>query len=175
MSVTAQEAEAYLTRAIRRYSPQVAATARAGLKKLRERFPGARLLVYERRQVLPIGLASAAGGGAVLSLVLYPRWVRFFFLDGVAIDDPERRLEGQGRQVRSLRVDEEAALFDDPYVRRLIAQAVQVAGVDFKTGDGQVVIKSTVGATPGGSRRSRTQPPNKRLQPSARAIVGRRG
>jgi hypothetical protein len=42
-----------------RYSPDVAATARAGLKKLRARFPGARQLVYDRRQSLPIGFAPS--------------------------------------------------------------------------------------------------------------------
>ena len=57
--------EAYLDTAIGRYSPEVAATARAGLKKLRARFPGARQLVYERRQSLPIGFAPAERGSAV--------------------------------------------------------------------------------------------------------------
>jgi hypothetical protein len=88
--------EAYLDKAIGRYSPEVAATARAALGKLRQRFPGARQLVYERRQSLPIGFAPAERGSAVFSLVLYPRWVRFFFLDGAALDDPEGRLEGTG-------------------------------------------------------------------------------
>lgn len=178
MSVPAlvPDAEAYLARAIGQYSSPVAATARASLEKLRARFPGARLLVYERRPALPIGLAPAAGGGAVMSLVLYPRWVRFFFLEGVAIEDPEGRLDGQGRQVRSLRVDAEAALFDDPYVIRLMAQAVRLAGVNLKVGRGEVVLKSRIGATSGKSQRSRPRSPNKRLQPTAaRAIVSRRG
>src|SRR6478672_3941068 len=98
--------EAYLDKAISRYTPPVAATARAALKKLCARFPGAGRPVYERRQSLVIGFAPAAGGAAVFSLVLYPRWVRFFFLEGIALDDPEGRLEGSGSQVRSLRVDE---------------------------------------------------------------------
>jgi hypothetical protein len=136
--------EAYLDKAIGRYSPTVAATARAGLKKLRVRFPGARVLVYERRQSLPIGFAPSGSGPAVFSLVLYPRWVRFFFLEGVAIDDPEGRLEGAGNQVRSIRVDQRAAIFDDPYVRGLIAQALKVAGADLEGGRGQVVLKSKV-------------------------------
>ena len=88
---------AYLEKAIGRYSPQVAATARAGLKKLHARFPGARQLVYERRQSLPIGFGPAERGGAAFSLVLYPS---------------------------SVRVDEEARLFDDPYVCELMPQAV---------------------------------------------------
>jgi hypothetical protein len=136
--------EDYLDKAIGRYAPEVAATARAGLKKLRARFPGAKQLVYERRMSLPIGFAPAERGGAVFSLVLYPRWVRFFFLEGVAIDDPEGRLEGTGSQVRSIRVDEHAAVLDDPYIRGLMKQALKVAGVDLKTGRGQVVLKSKV-------------------------------
>jgi hypothetical protein len=135
--------EAYLDKAIGRYSPEVAATARAGLKKLRAQFPGARLLVFERRQSLPIGFAPAEGG-SVFSLVLYPRWVRFFFLEGVAIDDPKGRLEGTGRQVRSIRLDERAAILDDPCIRGLMAQALKVAGADLKTGNGRVVLKSKI-------------------------------
>jgi hypothetical protein len=134
--------QAYLDKAIGRYSAEVAATARAGLKTLRARFPGARLMVYERRQSLPIGFAPAERGAAVFSLVLYPRWVRFFFLEGVAIDDPEGRLEGTGSQVRSIRVDARAAILDDPYIRGLMAQALKVAGANLKTGRGQVVLRS---------------------------------
>ena len=133
---------AFLDRAIGRYSPKVAATARAGLKNLRARFPGARQLVYERRQSLPIGFAPAKCGSAVFSLVLYPRWVRFFFLEGVAMDDPEGRLEGTGSQVRSIRVDQRAAVLDDPYIRRLMVQALKVAVADLKTGTGLVVLRS---------------------------------
>jgi hypothetical protein len=133
---------AYLEKAIGRYAPEVAATAREGLKKLRARFPGARQPVYERRQSLVIGFAPADDGAAVFSLVLYPRWVRFFFLEGVAIDDPEGRLEGTGNQVRSIRVTERAAILDDPYIRGLMTQALKVAGADLRTGRGRIVLKS---------------------------------
>lgn len=139
----AGEAE-YLEKAIGRYSPQVAATARAALDKLRGRFPGARQLVYDRPRSLPIGFAPAERGPAVFSLVLYPRWVRFFFLEGVAIDDPEGRLEGTGKQVRSIRLDERAAVLDDPYIRGLMAQALKVAAADLKRGKGGIVLKSKI-------------------------------
>ena len=135
---------AYLEKAIGRYAPEVAATARAGLKKLRKQFPGARQLVYDRRQSLPIGFAPAGRGSPIFSLVLYPRWVRFFFLEGVAIDDPDGRLEGTGSQVRSIRLDERAAILDDPYIRGLMAQALKVAGADLKKGRGQIVLKTTI-------------------------------
>ena len=134
--------KAYLDKAIARYSPEVAATARAGLKKLRALFPGARQIVYDRRQSLPVGFAPAEHGSPIFSLVLYQRWVRFFFLEGVAIDDPEGRLEGGGSQVRSIRLDDRAAILDDPYIRGLIAQALTVAGANLKTGRGRIVLKT---------------------------------
>jgi hypothetical protein len=138
------EEAAYLEKAIDRYSPQVALTAKAGLKKLRALFPGARQLVYERRQVLGIGFAPAERGSPVFSIVLYPRWVRFFFFEGVALDDPEGRLEGSGNQMRTIRVDEAAQILDDRYIRGLMQQALKVAGVDLKKGTGQVVLRSTI-------------------------------
>jgi hypothetical protein len=134
----------YLNKAIDRYAPEVAATARAGLKKLRARFPGARQLVFERRGSLPIGFAPAERGSPVFSLVVYPRWVRFFFLEGVTIDDPKGRLEGTGNQVRSIRLDERAAILDDPYIRGLITQALKVAGASLKTGTGEIVMRSKI-------------------------------
>ena len=135
---------AYLEKAVDRYSPEVAATARAGLKKIRTLFPGARQLVFERRQSLGIGFAPADRGVPVFSLVLYPRWVRFFFFEGVALDDPEGRLEGQGSQVRSIRLDEQAALLDEPYIRGLMKQSLKVAGTNLKNGHGEIVLKATL-------------------------------
>jgi len=134
----------YLDTAIDRYSPDVAGIARAALKKMRTRYPGTRILVFERRGSLPIGFAPAERGSPVFSVVLYPRWVRFFFLEGIALDDPQGRLEGGGNQVRSLRLDAGAAMLDDPYIRGLITQAVKMAGVDLKSGRGQIVLKTTL-------------------------------
>jgi hypothetical protein len=132
----------YLENAINRYSPEVAAIARSAMKKLRTRYPGARVLVFERRGSLPIGFAPAERGNPVFSIVLYPRWVRFFFLEGIALDDPKGRLEGTGNQVRSLRLDPGAAMLDDPYVKRLMAQAVTIAEADLKSGPGHIILKS---------------------------------
>ena len=62
----AEDGEAYLEKAIARYSAEVAEIARAGLKKMRARYPGAGF-VYYRRQSLPIGFAPAEGG-AIFSM-----------------------------------------------------------------------------------------------------------
>lgn len=169
------EEEGYLDEAIGRYSPEVAATARAALKTLRARFPGARQVVYERRGSLPIGFAPDARGPAVFSLVLYPRWVRFFFLEGVGLDDPDGRLEGDGSQVRSIRVDARAALLDDPYIRGLMTQALKMAGVDLKAGSGRVVLKSTLATSLRSRGRSTERPPDTARRPTSLARRRRRG
>ena len=102
-------------------------------------------MVYERRQSLPIGFAPAERGSAIFSIVLYPRWVRFFFLEGVALEDPEKRLEGGGSQVRSILVDERAEILEDPYIVALITQAVEVARADLMRGEGRIEFKSKIG------------------------------
>lgn len=135
---------AYLERAVARYSPEVSAIAKAALAKLRKLFPGARILVYDRRLNTPIGFAPASGRGALFSIVIYPRWVRFFFLEGVGLIDPEHRLEGTGNQVRSLKLDAAAAVLDDPYILALIALSLKESGVDLKTGRSRIELKSTV-------------------------------
>ena len=151
----------YLENAIDRYPPAIAATARAALRRLRTRFPGAHLLVYDRRQSLPIGLAPAVGGGAPISVVLYPRWVRFFFLEGAALDDPKGRLEGDGNQVRSIKLDETAAVLDDPYIRQLITKAVRLSGADLKSGDAAVVLKSSLDGSVGSKGKNARAPRNR--------------
>jgi hypothetical protein len=139
--------ERYLDTAIGRYAPEVASVGRAALEKLRTRFPAARVLVFERRGSLPIGFAPPERGHPVFSIVLYPRWVRFFFLEGTALDDPQRRLEGTGSMVRSIRLDAGAAILDDRYIRGLMTQAIRVAGTDLKSGRGEVVLKTTLTPT----------------------------
>lgn len=134
--------DAYLAQAIARYPATVADTATHALRRLRARFPGARVFVYDRRQSLPIGFAAASGGAALFSVVLYPRWVRFFFLEGAALDDPKGRLEGAGNQVRSILIDGEAEALDDAYIRKLMGQALKLAEADLTNGPGEIVIKS---------------------------------
>jgi hypothetical protein len=115
--------KAYLDKAIGRYSPEVAATARTGLKKLRALFPGARQLVYDRRQSLPIGFAPEHGS-PVFSLVLYPRWVGSSSSKVLRsmIPGPPRRHRGRSLDPPRRRT----AILD--VVSGLIAQALTVAG-----------------------------------------------
>jgi hypothetical protein len=69
---------------------------------------------------------SERASEAVCSIAAYPGRVRLFFLHGKGLPDPEKRLEGEGSQVRSL-VLESAGTLDEPAVRALLAAAVERA------------------------------------------------
>jgi hypothetical protein len=129
---------------IDRRPPGVAATARIALGKLRTRYPAALQLIYDNYNALVIGFSSSErASDAVFSIALYPRWVTLFFLEGVELEDPERRLQGSGNVVRSIRLDEAATELDDRYVRGLMARALKNAGTTLKSGPkGRVVVKS---------------------------------
>lgn len=129
---------------IDRFSPPVAKAARVALKQMRTRLPGAIQLVYDNYNALVIGFSSSERpSDAVFSIAVYPRWVTLFSLDGVELDDPAGRLRGSGNQVRSIRLDDRAAMLDDADVRALMTQALKLAGTTMKGGPrGRVVVRS---------------------------------
>jgi hypothetical protein len=53
----------------------------------------------------------------------YPKWVTLFFLHGADLRDTHGLLEGQGKQVRSIRLTEPKDI-NRPEVEALIAQAI---------------------------------------------------
>ena len=68
---------------------------------------------------------------AWFSVVLYPRYVRLFWLDGAALDDPDGLLEGQGNRVRSLRLDPDAGIVSAPAVQSLLKRAVATSDAPY--------------------------------------------
>ena len=110
-----------------RYSPDVAACARAVLVRLRKLVPGAVELVYDNYNGLVVGFgATERASDAVLAVALYPRWVTLFFLDGKRLADPAGLLEGDGKIVRRITLNGPADL-DRAAVKALIRQAVRGA------------------------------------------------
>ena len=128
---------------IDKYSPEVATLARACLKKMRERLPGAMQLVYDNYNALVIGFGpSERASEAIFSIVLYPRWVTLFFLQGASLADAKRLLKGSGKVVRHI-VLASAADLDLPAVQDLMGKALKRAetGID-PTAPGRLVIRS---------------------------------
>jgi hypothetical protein len=127
-----------------KYTPSVAAQAKAALIRMRRLVPGAVEMVYDNYNALVIGFGpTERASEAVVSLAIFPRWVTLCFLrDGPHLPDPERLLKGTGNVVRHIRLDSAADL-EKPAIRALVNEAVTRAPVPFDHGNrGRLIIKS---------------------------------
>jgi hypothetical protein len=106
-----------------KYTPEIAAQLRKARKRLRALFPRGFELVYDNYNALVFGISpTERTSDAFVSVAGYPRWVTLFFLDGKRLADPAGLLEGGGKQVRSIRLENPADI-DTPPVAALITQA----------------------------------------------------
>jgi len=109
---------------IDKYTPAIAAQLRDARQRLRARFPRGVEMVFDNYNALVFGIgATDASRDSFISIAGYPKWVTLFFLNGTDLDDPEGLLQGDGKQVRSIRLGAPAEL-DSPAVAALIAQAI---------------------------------------------------
>lgn len=117
-----------LNQFIAKYTPEVAATGRAVLKKIRKRIPGAVEMVYDNYNALVVGFSpTERPSDAIFSVIFFPRWISICFIFGAYLDDPTNILQGAGKQVRTLRLAAASDL-DGPAVRALVDQALEDAG-----------------------------------------------
>jgi hypothetical protein len=108
-----------------RYTPEIAGRAAAILERMRARLPGAVEMVYDNYNALVVGFgATERASEAVFSIALYPCWVTLCFLTGAGLPDAEGRLQGTGKQVRSVVLAGPETL-DEPAVRALMAHALE--------------------------------------------------
>lgn len=134
--------DARLAGFIAEYDPEIAALAEATLVSLRTRLPGAVEMVYDNYNALVIGFSpTERPSDAILSLVIWPKRVSVCFVQGRHLDDPGGLLQGNGNQVRFLRLDEDAAVLDAPAVRALIAEAIAFGEVPFR-GRRRLVVRA---------------------------------
>jgi hypothetical protein len=126
-----------------KYDPAIAAFARRVLVNMRRRLPGAIEMVYDNYNALVIGFGpNDRPSLAIFSIVLFPRWVTLCFLQGAALPDPQWRLQGEGRVVRNIRL-EDLSVLDDHYIQRLMNLAVHRAKVPLDPKNRrQLIIKS---------------------------------
>jgi hypothetical protein len=125
--MTTTSPEDQLAEFIARFTPELADCAHTILDKMRRRLPGSIELVYDNSYALAIGFGpTERASEAIFSIVLYPRWVSLFFLQGIGLPDPEKLLKGNGKQVRHIRL-EDPKLLDNPGVKKLMAEAQRSA------------------------------------------------
>jgi hypothetical protein len=134
---------AQLSSFISKFSPDIAAQARAVLAELRTRLPGAIELVYDNYNALAVGFGPTERmRDLILSVAIYPRWVSLFFFNPQDLPDPDGLLRGTGTMVRHLVLASPADL-DRPSVRTLVRRAVAGAEVPLDAAQpNRLVIKS---------------------------------
>jgi hypothetical protein len=109
-----------------KFEPAIAAEARAVLAKVRDRLPGAAELVYDNTYALVVGFSpNERPSDAVFSVVVYPRYVVLYFLNGAVLPDPAGMLKGEGKVGRHIRL-ESAGTIDMPAVRELMDDAIEL-------------------------------------------------
>ena len=109
---------------VAKYTPAIAAQLRDARQRLRAHFPRGVEMVFDNYNALVFGIGpSDRTRESFISIAGYPKWVTLFFLDGAGLHDPEGLLEGEGKQVRGIRLKTPADM-DTPAVAALIAQAI---------------------------------------------------
>ena len=112
-----------------KYTPAIAAQLRDARQRLRAHFPRGVEMVFDNYNALVFGIGpSDHTRESFISIAGYPKWVTLFFLDGASLHDPNGLLEGEGKQVRGIRLKTPADM-DSPAVAALIAQAIATRAV----------------------------------------------
>jgi hypothetical protein len=116
---------------IAKYTPELGRSLEDCRARMRAFMPRGYELVYDNYNALVFGYGpSERTSSAPLSLAAYPRWVTLFFLQGAALEDPLRLLEGSASRVRSVRL-RSAADLDKPAIVALVKQAMQPRASEF--------------------------------------------
>jgi hypothetical protein len=142
-SVKAANPKKQLDSFLAKFNPEIASLARRALVIMRKRLTGSLEMVYDNYNALAIGFVpNERPSDAIFSIVLYPRYVVLFFLQGAGLPDPRRRLQGSAKLVRSVRL-ESAATLDDPEIVSLMNTALHRAKVPLNPKQpGRLIIKS---------------------------------
>lgn len=134
------EVEKQLDEFLARFTPEIEKLARACRAKLRKRLPGATQMIYDNYNGLVIGFGpSEKASEAYFSLVMYPKWINFFFLQGAKLADPHKLLKGSGGVVRHIRIGA-ASDFDKPEIRDLMDTALMNARKGIEPGTVERVV-----------------------------------
>jgi hypothetical protein len=143
---TSGSAESSIDGFLAKYTPELQAQLREARVRLRSRFPRGFELVFDTYNALVFGFsATDRSVDSFISVAGYPKWVTLFFLHGTDLQDPEGLLEGEGSQVRSIRL-EAPAVIDTPDVQALIAQAALAHAAAFLVAPTLTTVVKSVAA-----------------------------
>jgi hypothetical protein len=141
-----RSAEAQLRAIIDKFAPAHLRLIGAMRRSLRKRLPTAHEVVYEYQNLGAVVISFSPndhGYEGVLGIRADANGVMLYFNQGKELPDPEKLLQGSGKQTRSIDV-EGASTLARPEVARLIDEAIARNRVPFaRAGRGSVVIRST--------------------------------
>lgn len=117
--------ESQVAHFIAKYSPVMQARLRETRAAMQALVPRGFELVYDNYNALVFGFSpTRRTKAAVVSIAGYPNWVNLFFLKGADLPDPHGLLEGDGHQVRRVRIPDHGAPLADKRLQPLIAAAL---------------------------------------------------
>jgi hypothetical protein len=137
------DAEGQLAAFLARFTPEIGGRAAEAIETLRARLPGATVMVYDNYNALAVGFGPGdRASEAILSIAVFPRRVALFLLRGVGLPDPDKILQGDGHQVRSVTLDT-AERLSDPPVSKIIDAALGASPKPIPSrAAGRLIIKS---------------------------------
>ena len=143
-AVARRSAEAELRRLIAEYASAHERLIGTMRRRLRKRLPTAHEVVYEYRDFFVISVSpNERGYEGVFAIRASASGVGLHFNRGKELPDPEKLLQGSGKQTRFINV-EGASTLTRPEAARLIEEAIARNSVPFaRAGRGSVVIRST--------------------------------
>ena len=141
-SAPAESAAKQIVGFIAKFDPKVAKLIRALRVAVRRRFPTAIELVYDNYNFLVFAFCTTErGSDCLVSLAANAHGVTLFFNWGAKLPDPQRILQGSGKQVRWIRL-EGAAVLKRPEVEALLRASVEQAKLPLLTsGHGSTIVK----------------------------------
>jgi hypothetical protein len=128
---------------IDKLDPKIQKLFRSVRAAVRKRFPTANELVYAYTQALVIGYSPADRGiEAIVAIRACATGVSLYFSQGSQLSDPQRLLQGSGKQTRFIQL-ESASQLAHPDVEALLASTTDQARIPLPSqGKGSLIFKS---------------------------------
>ena len=123
--MSSTDTESQIAGFLAKYTPAIEAQLVDARARLRAFFPRGFELVFDNYNALVFGISpTESSRDSFVSVAGYPKWITLFFLYGADLHDPTGRLEGEGKQVRGIRLKSPEEI-NAPEVTALIHQATK--------------------------------------------------
>jgi hypothetical protein len=139
----ATDPEKQLQSFIKKFEPQLQTVIRTARRKLRKRFPTATELAYDNYNFFVIGFGpNERPSDCIVTIAAAANGVGLCFVRGASLPDPDKVLQGSGKQTRFVRLSS-AGVLDQPAVQALLTAAAERAQSPVPAaGRGKLIIRS---------------------------------